>query len=32
MLEGRAAFIQKPFDAPLLARTVRALLDSRQER
>ncbi len=31
-LEGRAAFIQKPFDAPLLARTVRALLDARQDR
>ena len=28
MLEGRAAFIQKPFDGPLLARTVRALLDA----
>ena len=28
MLEGRAAFIQKPFDASLLARTVRALLDA----
>ena len=32
MLDGRAAFIQKPFDAPLLARTVRALLDASVER
>ncbi len=31
MLDGRAAFIQKPFDAPLLARTVRALLDASRE-
>lgn len=28
MPEGRAAFIQKPFDADLLARTARTLLDS----
>lgn len=28
MPEGRSAFIQKPFDADLLARTARALLDS----
>jgi hypothetical protein len=28
MREGRTAFIQKPFDADVLARTARALIDS----